>query len=113
MRAVTGIITGGWNSTKCFCGNEHEELTEMTLETKGKTLSYVCPHCKNELDLSSFEKMLGHMHDEIIEGQVNDILVNLTHHKWKDRKKVQYKVLRHDREILEVSVLNLPAIRKQ
>jgi len=85
--------------------------SEMTLDTTGSTLEYKCSHCSNTLDTTSFEKMLGHLHDKIIEEQLSDSLINLTEYKWKNRKGVRYKVLYHDGVKIEVGVLNTMAIK--
>lgn len=104
------MVSGVWRKTTFYCGNEHEELTEMPLIQKGRVLYYGCPCCKNILSVNDAEKVINYLSDLLYEADLNCEKLNLTNHKWK-RKTTTYKILEHN-DFVKVMVLNKGELNK-
>lgn len=116
------MITGSWNDVKLVCTHRHEEPIPMILQ-EGKTLFYACPKyhtenreeeeraCNNRLSLEDYTKMLEHLHNKILDAELNDEHIILTNYTWKDRKGTELTVLEHNGSKMTIGVMNKRAIK--
>ena len=88
-----------WKKITVFCGNhENEEAPQLEpSDVNGRGLVYyTCPLCKNRIGMPDYEKMVNYIDKKLTSNQSNFIVEDLTDHRWKVSKGIQYKILRHD-----------------
>jgi len=119
---IKGVISGSWNDVTLVCAC-HDNPVEMVIQ-QGQSLFYACPKyhaenreadergCNNRLSMDDYMKMLEHLHGVLVEAEMRDERMTLTHYTWKDTKGTQYKVLRHDGNKMVISVLNKRAMNR-
>ena len=116
------MVTGIWNNVRLICGNHPEgEQHEMAIVSGPHSLFYACPKydalnrtedeptCYNRLNLIDYEKMLNHISNEFVKADANDEVVNLSHHKWKDKTR-EFEVLRHTQDEIVIRFIDRVAI---
>lgn len=116
------ISLGSWETVKIYCGNGHKEPVEMVLQQGPYGPFYACPkydlesleayehRCNNRLTIADAEKLVNHLTNLIFDAEMEGRAVNLTNKTWKDPKGTEYRVLRHEKDNLEVAVVNHRAI---
>ena len=119
-----GIITGTWEDVRLLCGYRHEEPVEMDIKEGPSSLFYACPKyyahnrepderaCNNRLNLVDYEKMITHIDGLRYEAEMRGEIINLKGYTWKTTKGIEYRVLIHEYNKLEISVVNKIAINK-
>ena len=117
------VITGSWEDITLVCSHRHETPVPMVIQEGPSSQFYACPKyheqnreegekaCNNHISLQDYTKMLEHLHQKIMEAEMQDEKINLKNHIWKDRKGIEYKVLEQDGNHLTVQVQNWRAIR--
>lgn len=116
------LITGTWDDIKLVCCHRHTEPVPMVIQEGPSSPFYACPKyhpenrlpgeyaCNNRLSIQDYFKMMEHLHTMIIEAELHDEKLNLTHHTWKDKKGTVFTVLEQDGDKLVISVYNKRAI---
>ena len=116
------MITNSWQNTHLFCIYRHETPVEMVLQS-GQTVFYACPkydleqlgenerRCNNRLSIADFDKALEHIHQKLQEAEENDEFYNLTNYRWKTNKNIEFVVLKHEGDSIDLGVINWKAIR--
>lgn len=112
-----------WDKIKPICGCHKDERIEMTINSSGAySLFYSCPKyypqnrkdgekaCSNRINLIEYENMVEYISSEIADAKMNGGTVDMTNHKWK-KKGIEYKILNHTDDNIDVSIVNLKALR--
>lgn len=117
------MITGSWNKTTLICGNHPEgEEHQMIIQQGPHSPFYACPkynienlkpneiQCYNRINLNDYEKMLNHIANILVEGEINGEEICLTNHTWKYRGK-EFKVLNHDKNGIVIKFIDKLAVK--
>lgn len=115
-------ITNSWDDVTLVCCNRHETPIPMILQQGPSSVFYACPKykeheederaCNNRLSLDDYSTMLKHLHKLMVQAELNDERLNLTHYTWKDRKGTIFTVLSHEGSRLVIQVENRRAMRR-
>jgi hypothetical protein len=117
-------ISGTWGDIVLMCNYRHEEPVEMALQQGPSSLFYACPKyktenrtederaCNNRLNLVDFENMLKHLDGIRCDCELKNEKTVLANYQWKDKKGTEFKVLKHEGDMLTIGVVNWQAIRK-
>lgn len=110
-----------------YCGNHGDDNSVELMSHEGAPgmdMFYSCPKyydenrkpgeraCSNRLTIPEYERMLNHISEilESVESAGNSI--DLTNHTWKDKVRgYEFKILKHNKSRINVSVKNVRAIR--
>lgn len=110
-----------------YCGNHEKDYDAELIEHEGAPgldMFYSCPKyydenrkpgeraCSNRLTISEYQRMIDHISEiiEMVEAAGNT--VNLTGHRWEDKSRgYEFKILKHTKDYINISVKNLRAIR--
>lgn len=115
-RNMQAFITNGWADTALFCMNCGESQQRLELELIHNTLYYKCPICGNCITTNEFEKMLSHLHQQLVDATLEDTVLDLTNYTWKERSGIGkgnvYKVLEQNGSNLSISVLSPISLTK-
>lgn len=115
------IVKNIWEKVKIYCGC-HDELVELTPNTKGSTLFYSCPKyyganrapnekaCTNRISMDDYQALVEHIGDILYENEVKRISENLTGHKWK-RRNIEYEIIREENNFFYVKIINRAALK--
>ena len=125
------MIANIWKDIHVFCGC-HEDPVELTPHTgstdyvqggKENSMFYSCPRyypenreegeraCFNRLGIGEYEQMVTHISKKL-EGDDDEYsAINLTGHKWKSKYGIEFRIIRHTRDHIDVSVVNRRATK--
>lgn len=108
---------------KLVCIHGHNEPIEMVIKQGPSSLFYACPkydmdnliegekRCNNRLNLIDYTEMLQHLHNMLVEAELNDEVINLKNVSWTTKRGIFFKVLEHVGDKLVVGVENWKAIK--
>ena len=111
-----------WNHVTPVCGCHGDNKVKMIIHEGPHSLFYSCPKyypdsreegevaCNNRINLVEYQKMLEKMMWKIAEAEAEMGSVNLTNFKWSS-KGIDYKVLKHENDEIEVEIKNIRAMR--
>lgn len=115
-------IKGSWNDIQLVCCYRHKEPVPMIIQEGPLSPFYACPKyheenriegeraCKNHLSLKDYMKMMEHLHNKLVNAEMNDEKINLVNYTWKDRNGTEFKVLSQNDSHSVISVYNKRAI---
>lgn len=119
------MIRNIWGKVRIFCGNHGEDATIKMKGHEGAEdldMFYSCPKyypenreegehpCGNRLSISDYEQCVQHISDMLEQAEENGAVINLTGHRWADKKRTTFCVIRHTPNHIDVLVLNKQAL---